>query len=57
MKSVKSIRDLYNEEEKIIASFEAKYRLNRVAGGINSEEDEKYRNLRLIASREERNFD
>ena len=56
VKSVKSIRDLYNEEERIIASFESKYRLNRVAGGINSEEDESYRNLRLIASREERNF-
>lgn len=57
VKTISTVRNLYLEEEKIVADFDSKYRLNRVAGGINSENNESIRNLKLIASKEQRNFE
>lgn len=57
VKNISTVRNLYLEEEKIVADFDSKYRLNRVAGGINSESNESIRNLKLIASKEQRNFE
>ena len=57
VKTISMARNLYLEEEKIVADFDSKYRLNRVAGGINSENNESIRNLKLIASKEQRNFE
>lgn len=43
-------------EEKYVKGFDSKYLLNRVAGGINGEEQKQIRNLILIGSRSKRNF-
>ena len=50
----KKTSDLYNEEKKFVDSFKKEYMLNRVKGGINAEDDEKIRNLQLLASRQKR---
>ena len=54
---ITSKNKLYLEEEKIVNEFDNKYKLNRVAGGINLEDNEVIRNLKLIGSKEERNFE
>lgn len=41
-------------EEKYVSSFKNIYRLNRVSGGINAEEDETIRNLALLANTQKR---
>lgn len=43
-------------EKKLVEQFDARYRLNRVAGGINAEGDEALRNLQLINSKQVRNL-
>ncbi len=45
------------EEEKYVKTFDNKYLLNRVGGGINAEDDEKLRNLELILSRKTRELE
>lgn len=44
-------------EEKYIAKFKSIYRLNRVAGGLNSEEDRSLRNLMLETNIQKRSLD
>lgn len=44
-------------EEKYVANFKSIYRLNRVAGGLNAEEDRTLRNLMLEANIQKRNLD
>jgi len=46
--------DIYSAEYNIVAKFKAKYKLNRVDGGINSEEDATIRNLELRGSMKKR---
>lgn len=41
-------------EERLVDDFDKKYLLNRVAGGLNAEEDKEVRNLSLLASRQNR---
>lgn len=53
-KKINSYKDIYTLEEKYVDKFNNKYLLNRVAGGINVEDDEKLRNLKLIASKNKR---
>lgn len=43
-------------EEKYVANFKSIYRLNRVAGGLNAEEDRTLRNLMLESNIQKRNF-
>lgn len=42
------------EEEKLVKTFKKEYRLNRVAGGINGEENSSLRNLMLLSSTQKR---
>ena len=42
--------DIYSAEYNVVDKFKAKYKLNRVDGGINSEEDSTIRNLELRGS-------
>lgn len=53
-KEFKSFRDLDDYERKLVDAFKPEYRLNRVAGGINGENDGIIRNLKLIASAQKR---
>ncbi len=53
-KEVKGFFAIDKEEEKIVKKFKKEYRLNRVAGGINGEEDSSLRNLMLLSSIQER---
>ena len=53
-KKVNTFFDIFSSEEKYVKNFDNKYLLNRVGGGINAEDDEKLRNLELIASRKKR---
>ncbi len=53
-KELKWYQDLDKYEEQIVNKFKPEYRLNRVAGGINSEEEGMIRNLRLNASMQNR---
>ena len=41
-------------EEKYVAQFKSIYRLNRVSGGINAEEDRTLRNVTLLANMQKR---
>lgn len=43
----KWFQDIDSQEEKIVSKFKSMYRLNRVAGGINSKNNETIRNLKL----------
>ena len=45
---------MYEYEEKLVSSFKSDYRLNRVAGGINDEENSTIRNMKLLSSIQER---
>lgn len=49
-KQVASNEKIYLLEEQYINEFKSEYRLNRVAGGINSEEHAVIRNLRLMGT-------
>ena len=49
--------NLDETERKLIERFDARYRLNRVAGGINAEDDDALRNLQLLNSRQIRSLD
>ena len=49
-KELYSNEEIYMLEEKYINEFKSDYRLNRVAGGINSEEHSAMRNLKLMAT-------
>lgn len=53
-KKIDSFLNIFSSEEKYVKAFDNKYLLNRVGGGINAENDEKLRNLELIASRKTR---
>ena len=50
-------QDLDAAERKFVEKFDARYRLNRVAGGLNAEGDGLSRNLALLATRQERIYD
>ena len=52
----KWFQDIDSQEEKIVSKFKSMYRLNRVAGGINSENNETIRNLKLAGSKQKRNM-
>ena len=54
IKKIDSFLNIFSSEEKYVKAFDNKYLLNRVGGGINAENDEKLRNLELIASRKTR---
>lgn len=56
-KEVKWYQDLNTYEEKLVGEFKPEYRLNRVAGGLNSEENSGLRNLQLMASIQKREFE
>lgn len=49
--------DMNIAEEKHINDFNNKYLLNRVSGGINMEENDLLRNMRLFTSKKERKFE
>ncbi|MBR6689098.1 MAG: GIY-YIG nuclease family protein [Clostridia bacterium] len=53
-KELSSDKKIYLLEEKYINEFKSDYRLNRVAGGINSEDSSALRNLKLISTIQER---
>lgn len=55
-KKINSNNEIYLLEEKYIKEFKSDYRLNRVAGGINSEEYAAIRNLKLLATTQNRNL-
>ena len=55
-KKLQSNEEIYLLEEKYIKDFKPEYRLNRVAGGINSEEHSAMRNLKLISTMQTRNL-
>ena len=48
--------DLDAVERKLVANFNPKYRLNRVAGGLNGEDDSALRNLELFNTMVTRDF-
>jgi len=45
-----SWRDIDDVEERLVASFKGEYLINRVAGGLNAENEAPIRNLQLLAS-------
>ena len=49
-------QDLDAAEKKLVEQFDARYRLNRVAGGLNAEDDSALRTLELINTKQERNL-
>lgn len=53
-KTVSRRENIDKIEERLVDDFDKKYLLNRVAGGLNAEEDEEVRNLCLLASRKKR---
>ena len=53
-KELKWYQDINEQEENIVSKFRKKYILNRVAGGINSEDNETIRNLKLMGSMKKR---
>lgn len=53
-KDLKWYQDVDEFEEKMVNDFKKEYRLNRVAGGINGEDDSAIRNLKLLSTRQER---
>lgn len=55
-KKLQSNEEIYLLEEKYIKDFKPEYRLNRVAGGINSEEHSAMRNLKLMSTMQTRNL-
>ena len=55
-KELKWYQNLDEFEAKVVAKFKPEYRLNRVAGGLNSEDDSTMRNMELLASMQKRNL-
>lgn len=55
-KEVKYFQDINNKEYNLISNFNNIYKLNRVDGGINSEENSDIRNLQLLGSMKQRKF-
>ena len=53
-KEVNGFLAIDEEEKKLVNNFKKEYRLNRVAGGINGEENSSLRNLMLLSSTQER---
>lgn len=53
-KKTSSFWGIHTSEEKYVIKFNKRYLLNRVAGGINEEDDDTLRNLKLIASKRKR---
>lgn len=49
-------QDLDVAEQHLVEKFDAKYRLNRVAGGLNAEADSPLRNIQLLSSMQNRNL-
>lgn len=49
-------QDLDATEKRLVEQFPAKYRLNRVAGGINAEDDSALRTLELLNTKQVRNL-
>lgn len=49
-------QDLDATEKKLVESFDVRYRLNRVAGGLNAEDDCSLRNLELLNTKQTRNL-
>ena len=49
-----SWRDIDEVEEKLVSSFKGEYLINRVAGGLNAENEAPIRNLQLLASMKKR---
>ncbi len=53
-KELNSFQNLDDYERKLVDAFKPEYRLNRVAGGINGENNGMLRNLKLITSVQKR---
>lgn len=53
-KEMKSYKDLYEYERKLVEEFKPEYRLNRIVGGLNADDDSELRNLKLMASIQKR---
>lgn len=49
-------QSINNQEYRMVEKFKSEYSLNRVNGGINSEDDKNIRDLELIGSMKKRNF-
>ena len=56
-KEIIDYKKIHEFEEIIVKKFKKEYRLNRVSGGLNGEEDSMLRNIKLVASIQEREFD
>ncbi len=56
-KELKRYQDLNAYERKLVVEFKLKYRLNRISGGLNAEDDSELRNLKLMASMQKRKFE
>lgn len=56
-KELKWYQDIDEYERKIVGEFKSEYTLNRVSGGLNSEEDSAIRNLQLMAAIQTRKLD
>jgi hypothetical protein len=48
--------DLDAVERKLVEKFDSKFRLNRVAGGLNAEDDSALRNLELVNTKQTHNL-
>lgn len=55
-KKIKYFQDIDTEEYNLVSTFSNKYKLNRVDGGLNSEDDTTIRNLELRGSMKKRDF-
>lgn len=53
-KKINSFSDINTSEERCVNKFNKKYLLNRISGGINAEDDEIIRNLKIITSKRKR---
>jgi len=55
-KTIENSQNINQEEYVLVSSFDEKYKLNRVDGGINSESNVSIRNLELLGSMQKRNL-
>ena len=56
VREYRGLQDLDVAEQQFVEKFDTKYRLNRVAGGLNAESDSPLRNLQLLNSMQTRNL-
>lgn len=56
-KELKWYQDLDKYEGKMVSEFKSEYRLNRVAGGLNAEEEGSLRNLHLLSTIQKRKLE